>query len=39
MNLPIRGIEANLGQYNADTFTNDQHKAPKADYVLANPAV
>lgn len=37
MNLAIRGIEANLGQYNADTFTNDQHKTLKADYVLANP--
>lgn len=37
MNLAIRGIEANLGQYNADTFTNDQHKVLKADYVLANP--
>ncbi len=37
MNLAIRGIEANLGQFNADTFTNDQHKTLKADYVLANP--
>lgn len=37
MNLAIRGIEANLGQFNADTFTNDQHKNLKADYVLANP--
>jgi len=37
MNLAIRGIEANLGQYNADTFTNDMHKTLKADYVLANP--
>ena len=37
MNLAIRGIEANLGQYNADSFTNDQHKTLKADYVLANP--
>ena len=37
MNLAIRGIEANLGQYNADTFTNDQHKTLKANYVLANP--
>lgn len=37
MNLAIRGIEANLGKYNADTFTNDQHKTLKADYVLANP--
>jgi type I restriction enzyme M protein len=37
MNLAIRGIEANLGQYNADSFTSDQHKTLKADYVLANP--
>lgn len=37
MNLAIRGIEANLGQFNADTFTNDQHKTLKANYVLANP--
>jgi len=37
MNLAIRGIEANLGQYNADSFTNDQHKNLKADFVLANP--
>jgi type I restriction enzyme M protein len=37
MNLAIRGIESNLGQFNADTFTNDQHKNLKADYVLANP--
>ncbi len=37
MNLAIRGIEANLGQYNADSFTNDQHARLKADYVLANP--
>lgn len=34
MNLAIRGIEANLGQYNADTFINDQHKTLKADYIL-----
>jgi type I restriction enzyme M protein len=25
MNLAIRGIEANLGKYNADTFYNDLH--------------
>lgn len=29
MNLAIRGIEANLGQHNADTFINDQHKTLK----------
>ena len=37
MNLAIRGIEADLGQYNADTFFNDCHPTLKADYVLANP--
>ncbi len=26
MNLAIRGIEANLGQHNADSFRNDLHK-------------
>jgi type I restriction enzyme M protein len=37
MNLAIRGIDANLGERDADTFTNDQHKNLRADYVLANP--
>jgi len=37
MNLAIRGIDGNLGQENADTFGNDQHKMLKADYILANP--
>lgn len=37
MNLAIRGIEGNLGQSDADTFHNDQHKDLKADFVLANP--
>ena len=37
MNLAIRGIEANLGQHNADTFHNDLHPDLRADYVLANP--
>ncbi len=37
MNLAIRGIEANLGQQNADSFRNDQHKSLKADYIMANP--
>jgi type I restriction enzyme M protein len=37
MNLAIRGIEANLGPHNADTFRNDIHKDLKADYILANP--
>ena len=37
MNLAIRGIEANLGEFNADTFFKDCHKTLKADYILANP--
>lgn len=37
MNLAIRGIEADLGSFNADTFTNDLHPQLKADYILANP--
>lgn len=37
MNMVIRGIDADLGLYNADTFTNDLHKGLKADFILANP--
>jgi site-specific DNA-methyltransferase (adenine-specific) len=37
MNLVIRGIDADLGDSNADTFHNDKHKALRADYILANP--
>lgn len=37
MNLAIRGLDANLGKYHADTFHDDQHKTLKADYILANP--
>ncbi|MFV3408901.1 type I restriction-modification system subunit M [Bdellovibrio bacteriovorus] len=37
MNLAIRGLDGNLGETNADTFHNDQHKDLKADYILANP--
>ncbi|HEY3332008.1 MAG TPA: class I SAM-dependent DNA methyltransferase [Capsulimonadaceae bacterium] len=37
MNLAIRGIEANLGQHNADTFHNDLHRDQRFDYILANP--
>ena len=37
MNLAIRGIEADLGKYNADTFHNDLHPTLKADYIMANP--
>ena len=37
MNLAIRGISANLGEKEADTFGDDQHKDLKADYIMANP--
>lgn len=37
MNLAIRGIAHNLGATNASTFTNDQHKDKKVDYIMANP--
>lgn len=37
MNLAIRQLEANLGQHNADSFHDDQHKTLKANYILANP--
>jgi type I restriction enzyme M protein len=37
MNLAIRGIEADFGPENADTFKNDLHKDLKADFVIANP--
>jgi type I restriction enzyme M protein len=37
MNLAIRGIDADLGGYNADTFHNDLHPQLKADFILANP--
>jgi len=37
MNLVIRGIEANIGDTNGDTFHDDKHKTLRADYILANP--
>jgi type I restriction enzyme M protein len=37
MNLAIRGIDANLGPHNADSFHRDLHPDLKADFVLANP--
>ena len=37
MNLAIRGIAANLGPENADSFHKDLHPDLKADYILANP--
>ena len=37
INMAIRGIDADLGPYQADTFTNDLHPTLKADFILANP--
>ena len=37
MNLAIRGIDANLGPANKDTFFDDVHKFDNFDFVLANP--
>lgn len=37
MNLAIRGLEADLGRYNADTFLDDCHPTLRADFILANP--
>lgn len=37
INMAIRGIEADFGPYQADTFTNDLHPTLKADFILANP--
>lgn len=37
MNLALRGIEADLGDRSADSFTKDLHKDLRADFVLANP--
>jgi type I restriction enzyme M protein len=37
MNLAIRGIEANLGPRQADSFHSDLHPGLEADFILANP--
>ncbi|MFI3320732.1 MAG: N-6 DNA methylase [Rikenellaceae bacterium] len=37
MNLAIRGISCNLGEKAANTFSDDQHKSLKADFIMANP--
>lgn len=37
MNMAIRGIDAEFGPYQADTFTKDLHPTLKADFILANP--
>ena len=37
MNLAIRGISYHLGERAVSTFSNDQHKDVKVDYIMANP--
>ena len=37
MNLAIRGISYHLGDRAVSTFSNDQHKDIKVDYIMANP--
>lgn len=37
MNLALRGIEADLGDRSADTFTQDLHPDLRSDFILANP--
>ena len=37
MNMVIRGLDFNFGKEPANTFTNDQHKDLRADFVMANP--
>ena len=37
MNLAVRGISFHLGDRAASTFTADQHKYQKFDYIMANP--
>ncbi len=37
MNLAIRGLNCDLGDENASTFTRDKHPNLRADYILANP--
>ena len=37
MNMAIRGIDADFGPYQADTFFNDLHANLRADFIMANP--
>lgn len=37
MNLAIRGIDADLGFMNADTFFKDLHRNTRFEFILANP--
>ena len=39
MNMAIRGIDADFGPYQADTFFNDLHANLRADFIMANEAV
>lgn len=35
--MAIRGIEADFGPHQADTFFKDLHPSLKADFIMANP--
>lgn len=37
INMAIRGVDADFGAYQADTFYNDLHPQLKADFIMANP--
>jgi len=37
MNLAIRGIDFYLGKTHGDTFTEDQHKDVRLDYIMMSP--
>lgn len=37
MNLAVHGLDGDIGRAYGSTFTNDQHKTLRADYILANP--
>jgi len=37
MNMTVRGLDVDLGQNCADTFTNDIHRDDKFDYIITNP--
>lgn len=37
MNLAIRGIDFDLGKTHGDTFTDNQHKDLRFDYIMMNP--
>lgn len=37
MNMAIRGLDYDFGKEPASTYTNDQHKDLRADFIMANP--